>query len=36
MFAEVAQGNKTAAESVRDTSSEVRRIFKKWRARGKI
>ena len=36
MFAQVAQGNKSAAESVRDTTSEVRRIFKKWRGRGKI
>jgi multiple sugar transport system substrate-binding protein len=36
MFAEVAQGKKSAAESVRDTTGEVRRIFRKWRARGKI
>jgi multiple sugar transport system substrate-binding protein len=36
MFAEVAQGNKSAADSVRDTTNEVRRIFRKWRARGKI
>jgi multiple sugar transport system substrate-binding protein len=36
MFAQVAQGNKSAAESVRDTTTEVRRIFRKWRARGKI
>jgi multiple sugar transport system substrate-binding protein len=36
MFAQVAQGNKSAAESVRDTTSEVRRIFRKWRGRGKI
>lgn len=36
MFAEVAQGNKTAAESVRDTAGEARRIFRKWRAKGKI
>jgi multiple sugar transport system substrate-binding protein len=36
MFAEVAQGNKSAAESVRDTTNEVRRIFRKWRGRGKI
>jgi multiple sugar transport system substrate-binding protein len=36
MFAEVAQGKKSAAESVRDTTTEVRRIFRKWRARGKI
>jgi multiple sugar transport system substrate-binding protein len=36
MFAEVAQGNKSAADSVRDTAGEVRRIYRKWRARGKI
>jgi hypothetical protein len=36
MFAEVAQGKKSAADSVRDTTGEVRRIFKKWRGRGKI
>jgi multiple sugar transport system substrate-binding protein len=36
MFAQVAQGNKSAADSVRDTTNEVRRIFRKWRARGKI
>jgi multiple sugar transport system substrate-binding protein len=36
MFAQVAQGNKSAADSVRDTTGEVRRIFRKWRARGKI
>jgi multiple sugar transport system substrate-binding protein len=36
MFAQVAQGNKSAAESVRDTTTEVRRIFRKWRGRGKI
>jgi multiple sugar transport system substrate-binding protein len=36
MFAQVAQGNKSAADSVRDTTAEVRRIFRKWRGRGKI
>jgi multiple sugar transport system substrate-binding protein len=36
MFAEVAQGKKTSAESVKDTTAEVQRIFKKWRNRGKI
>jgi multiple sugar transport system substrate-binding protein len=36
MFAEVAQGKKSSADSVRDTTIEVRRIFKKWRGRGKI
>ena len=36
MFAQVAQGDKSAADSVRDTTNEVRRIFRKWRGRGKI
>jgi len=36
MFAEVAQGRKTSAESVKDTTTEVQRIFKKWRNQGKI
>jgi multiple sugar transport system substrate-binding protein len=36
MFAEVAQDKKSAADSVRDTAGEVRRVFRKWRARGKI
>jgi multiple sugar transport system substrate-binding protein len=36
MFAQVAQGNKSAADSVRDTTTEVRRIFRKWRGRGMI
>ena len=36
MFAEVAQGKKSAAESVRDTHRESQRIFRKWRNRGKI
>jgi multiple sugar transport system substrate-binding protein len=36
MFAEVAQGKKTSAESVKDTTAEVQRIFRKWRSRGKI
>jgi multiple sugar transport system substrate-binding protein len=36
MFAEVAQGKKTPAESVRDTTAEVQQIFRKWRRRGKI
>jgi multiple sugar transport system substrate-binding protein len=36
MFAEVARGDKSAAESVRDTAGEVRGVFRKWRARGKI
>jgi hypothetical protein len=36
MFAQVAQGNKSVADSVRDTTGEVRRIFRKWRGRGKI
>jgi multiple sugar transport system substrate-binding protein len=36
LFAEVAQGKKTPADSVRDTTAEVHRIFRKWRKRGKI
>jgi multiple sugar transport system substrate-binding protein len=36
MFAEVAQGRKSTADSVRDTTREVQRIFRKWRSRGKI
>ena len=36
MFAEVAQGKKSSAESVRDTTREVQRIFRKWRGRRKI
>jgi multiple sugar transport system substrate-binding protein len=36
MFAQVAQGNKSAEDSVRDTAGEARRIFRKWRKRGKI
>jgi multiple sugar transport system substrate-binding protein len=36
MFAEVAQGKKSAADSVRDTHRESQRIFRKWRNRGKI
>jgi multiple sugar transport system substrate-binding protein len=36
MFAEVAQGRKSAADSVRDATRETQRIFRKWRARGKI
>jgi multiple sugar transport system substrate-binding protein len=36
MFAEVAQGKKSAADSVRDTHREAQRIFRKWRNRGKI
>jgi multiple sugar transport system substrate-binding protein len=36
MFAEVAQGRKSSADSVRDTTREVQRIFRKWRNRGKI
>jgi hypothetical protein len=35
MFAEVVQNKKSTAESVRDTAGEIRRIFRKWRARGR-
>jgi len=36
MFAEVAQGKKSTSDSVRDTTREVQRIFRKWRSKGKI
>jgi multiple sugar transport system substrate-binding protein len=36
MFAQVSQGQMSAAESVRSTSKQVNQIFAKWRARGKI
>jgi multiple sugar transport system substrate-binding protein len=36
MFAEVAQGRMTAAESVRATAAQMRPVWRKWRAAGKI
>src|SRR4030095_5195669 len=36
MFAVVAQGNKSSADSVRDTAGGARRIFRRGRARVKI
>ena len=36
MFAQVSQGKATAAESVRSTAAEMKRIWAKWRAAGKI
>jgi multiple sugar transport system substrate-binding protein len=36
MFAQVSQGKATAAESVRATAAEMKRIWAKWRAAGKI
>jgi len=36
MFAQVAQGQKSTNESVKDTTTEIQRIFRKWRAKGKI
>ena len=36
MFARVSQGQMTAAESVRSTAREMKRIWAKWRVAGKI
>src|SRR5262249_31407694 len=36
MFAQVSQGRTTAADSVRATAAEMKRIWAKWRAAGKI
>ena len=36
MFAQVSQGRMTAAESVRASAAEARRIWKRWRKAGKI
>jgi multiple sugar transport system substrate-binding protein len=36
MFAEVSQGRMTAADSVRATAREMRQIWAKWRAAGKL
>jgi multiple sugar transport system substrate-binding protein len=36
MFAQVSQGKMSAADSVRSTNSQVRDIYAKWQARGKI
>ena len=36
MFAQVAQGKATAAEAVRATSGELKQIWAKWRAAGKV
>jgi multiple sugar transport system substrate-binding protein len=36
MFAEVAQSRRTAADSVRATAAQMRPIWRKWRAAGKI
>jgi multiple sugar transport system substrate-binding protein len=36
MFAEVAQGKSSPAEAARDAEREFKRIFAKWRSRGKI
>ena len=36
MFAQVSQGKMTAADSVRSTASEMKRIWAKWKAAGKI
>jgi multiple sugar transport system substrate-binding protein len=36
MFAQVSQGKLTAAQSVASTQAQVKAIFAKWKARGKI
>lgn len=36
MFAQVSQGKMSAADSVRSTAKEMKRIWAKWRAAGKI
>ena len=36
MFAQVSQGKATAAESVRATARQMKRIWARWKAAGKI
>ena len=36
MFAQVAQGRMTAADSVLATAAQMRAIWRKWRVAGKI
>jgi multiple sugar transport system substrate-binding protein len=36
MFAQVSQGKMSAADSVRSTNAQVKQIYAKWKARGKI
>jgi hypothetical protein len=36
MFAQVSQGKLSAADSVKQTASQVNQIYAKWKARGKI
>ncbi len=36
MFAQVAQGRMSAAESVRGTATQMKAIWRKWRAAGKV
>jgi multiple sugar transport system substrate-binding protein len=36
MFAQVSQGKTSAAESVRSTAKEMKRIWSRWRGAGKI
>src|SRR5262249_37917519 len=36
MFAQVSQGKATAAESVRTTALQMKQIWAKWRAAGKV
>jgi hypothetical protein len=36
MFAQVSQGKTSAAESVRTTSQQMKQIWARWKAAGKI
>jgi hypothetical protein len=36
MFAQVAQGKLSAAKSVHSTASEMKQIWAKWKAAGKV
>jgi hypothetical protein len=36
MFAQVSQGKMSAADSVRSTNAQVKDIYSKWKAAGKI
>jgi hypothetical protein len=36
MFAQVSQGKASAAESVRSTAKQMKQIWARWKAAGKI
>ena len=36
MFSDVSQGKKTAEQSMRDTNAQMKQIWAKWKAQGKI